>query len=117
MALMPQIQQRIAGACIEAQYGGAIQQRDICDAADIDDGFGAMILGKYRLMKRGNEWCTLTFGCDVAAAKVCDGSNACQLCDTVGIADLQREAVAMIGSMINRLAVAADGLNVRRRRM
>ena len=63
-------------------------------------------------MEGGGQWGTLAAGGHVASAKVVHGSYPRALGDDVGITQLQRRRRSPIRGMGDRLAMAADGVDV-----
>src|SRR5690606_23272853 len=58
-------------------------------------------------MKRRNQWCTLSIGGYIAAAKIRNHTDAGALGEQRGVANLDREAASWL--MANGLAMAANG--------
>ena len=83
------------------------QISDIGNATDVDDDAMDRGMAKHRLMKCGDQRCAFAAGGDIAAAKIANHNISGQFRQQCAVAELDR--VAGIGTMPNRLAVAADG--------
>ena len=109
--LNPRIQQHIARAAIEAGDGlSGRQQRQVAEAADIQDGARREIAGEQNFVKRRNEGRTLSAGSDVAAAEIGNHGDASQLGQQGGVADLHGEASRRF--VTDGLPVTADGADL-----
>ena len=114
----PGIEQRIAGAGIEAAYRLRIvcrEIRDIGNTADVDDRPRAPGRVKQVLMKRRHQRCALAAGGDIARAKVGHGGDTGTLGNHRRVADLEAERKRARGAVTHRLSMAADGVHVFRR--
>ncbi len=109
--LAPAVEKVVRRTAVEAD-GRAVRvnRREVGDAAEIEHGSRGAGPCEDRPMKRRNERRTLATRGDVAAAKVGDHVDACQLGEQRRRAELHRvaDAVEFAGAMPDRLAVAAD---------
>ena len=88
----PGVQQPVAGPGVEAcDRSTPGQDRDIADAAEIDDGTVFAVTAKHQIMKHGQQRRPLTTGGDVTPAKICHHCDSGALGQCARIPDLGRE--------------------------
>ena len=109
----PGVQKNIARTAVKADdlavAAARRQERDIGDAADVNDRAGDFA-HEDLTVECGHKRSPFAAGGDIAAAEIAYDVKARQLCDECRVVELQ--CPALFGTMSNRLAVNADGGNV-----
>ena len=116
MLLAPQVHQHIARAAVEASHlASRAQQREIGDAADVEDRGGLPGPRKARRVEGRHQRCALAAGGHVAAAEVADHGDAAQLGQQSTVHQLQRVAatVEFARPVAHRLPMGADRVDLR----
>lgn len=106
----PGVQQYISRSGIETGNAPLArwQQGDIGNAADVHHCAILVWIVEYGVMECRNQWCTLSAERDIAPAKISHYGYAGTRGDYIRISDLQTERMLPVGTVADRLAVAAD---------
>ena len=113
MAPGPSVQKPVCGSGVESdelalRSAGRGKDRDVRDAAQIDDYPVARGVGQRGFMKHGRQGGALSTGRNVPSPEIGDGRDSRSFRDDVGVADLRGERPAVLGLVSNRLSVAAN---------
>lgn len=107
----PMVHQNIAGPAVEPRdCRPRGENSQIADAANVHNCAKFDLVPEYAVVKRWRQWRSLTTGSHVTTAKVSNDGDPRELCQQGCI--LQLNAEPAIRSMPDRLAVAANALDV-----